>query len=145
MKKMLGVVDLTHTKKVDYLIGLGCDKVKHGNTTLLNHLMGVRDILKEKDAPEYLQDAGLFHSVYGTDYFKPQVTQNRLIVRELIGEQAEMLVWYFCRMTAPRAKKFLELEESTFRDDLFLIEEANRIDSRKEVDRHDWKDFYKDV
>ena len=144
---MLGVVDLTHTNKIDYLIGLGCDKVKHSNTTLLNHLMGVRDILKEKDAPEYLQDAGLFHSVYGTDYFKPQVTQNRLIVRELIGEQAEMLVWYFCRMTAPRAKKFLELEESTFRDDLILIEEANRqeMDSRKELDMHDWKEYYKDV
>lgn len=139
-------MDLTHTNKVDYLIELGCDKVKHSKTTLLNHLIGVRDILQEQGAPEYLQDAGLFHSVYGTTYFKPQVTQNRLIVQDLIGEQAELLVWYFCRMPKPRGAKFAELEESTFRSDLISIEEANRkeAESRKEI-FHDWEDFYNDV
>ena len=33
--------------------------------------------LEELDAPEYLQDAGLFHSVYGTASFKHQSTNDR--------------------------------------------------------------------
>ena len=103
--------DLTSIK-IEYLKALGCDEIKHSKTTLLEHLMGVRDILQEQGAPEYVQDAGLFHSVYGTTYFKPQVTQNRLIVRELIGEQAEELVWIFCKMPAPRGPKFHEWEDS---------------------------------
>lgn len=138
--------DLTSIK-IEYLKALGCDEIKHSKTTLLEHLMGVRDILQEQGAPEYVQDAGLFHSVYGTTYFKPQVTQNRLIVRELIGEQAEELVWIFCKMPAPRGPKFHEWEDSVIKSNLILIEEANRqeMQSRKESDMYDWKEYYNDV
>ena len=37
-------------------------------------------------APQYLQDAGLFHSVYGTVYFMPEggLVENRQNVKDLI-------------------------------------------------------------
>ena len=59
--------------KIQFLKKIGCDEVGHRNQTLLDHLIGVYNLLKSWDAPEYVQDAGLFHSVYGTTYFKPQI------------------------------------------------------------------------
>ena len=52
-------------EKIDFLKSIGADKAPHGDRTLLDHLIGTRDKLKEMGAPEYLQDVGLFHSVYG--------------------------------------------------------------------------------
>ena len=61
--------DLTSTK-IDFLKSIGSDKVNHaGDQTLLDHLVGTMDKLRDMGKPEYLQDAGLFHSVYGTAYF----------------------------------------------------------------------------
>ena len=42
--------------------------------------------------------AGLFHAVYGTTYFKHNLTISREEVRELIGDYAEHLVYTFCSM-----------------------------------------------
>ena len=83
--------DLTFTKKIDFLKSIGSDKVKHSGRTLLEHLIGTRERLKELGAPEYLQDAGLFHSVYGTVYFMPEggLVEDRQNIKDLIGEQAE--------------------------------------------------------
>ena len=82
--------------KIDFLKDLGCDQVKRGDgRSLLAHLIGVRDFLKSRGASEYLQDAGLFHSVYGTASFKHQSTDDRDQVRKLIGAQAEKIVFMF--------------------------------------------------
>ena len=43
--------DLTSTK-IDFLKSLGSDKVKHGDQTLLEHLIGTRDKLKGMGKPE---------------------------------------------------------------------------------------------
>jgi hypothetical protein len=45
-------------------------------------------------------DAGLFHSVYGTEYYEPAAIplSMRAEVRQLIGEEAELLAWLFCTM-----------------------------------------------
>ena len=113
------------TKKIDFLKSLGCDSVKHRNQTLLSHLIGVHDLLKEWDAPEYLQDAGLFHSVYGTTYFKPKMTVDRNAVRELIGTHAEALAAIFCFMPHPRLVGINNEENETLRNDLILLNSAN--------------------
>ena len=65
---------------------LGADKIKHtdGSQTLLDHLIGTRNILKRMDALDYIQDAGLFHSVYGTASFNKQLTSNREEIKQLI-------------------------------------------------------------
>ena len=145
--------------KIDFLKQLGSDKFKHRNQSLLEHLIGVRDILKKWEAPEYVQDGGLFHSVYGTTYFKPQMTTDRDAVRYLIGEKAEELAYWFCFLDPPRSRsndiirKWTKrtdralsisiLENEQLKKDLLLIDKANAEDqANASMDR---LDFYKDV
>ena len=89
------LIDSTITK-IDFLKRLGCEECLHGSDTLLHHLIGTRDLLKHWGAEEYVQDAGLFHSVYGTEYFQPNIKVTRDQVREIIGIKAECLVDMFC-------------------------------------------------
>ena len=129
--------------KIDFLKQLGSDKFKHRNQSLLEHLIGVRDILEKWGAPEYVQDGGLFHSVYGTTYFKPQMTTDRDAVRYLIGEKAEELAYWFCFLDEPRTQRIYILENEQLKKDLLLIDKANAEDQANvSMDR---LDFYKDV
>ena len=75
--------DTIYKKKIDFLKSIGSDKVKHSGGTLLEHLIGTSEELKKLGAPEYLQDAGLFPSVYGTVYFMPDdgLIENRQVVK----------------------------------------------------------------
>ena len=129
--------------KIDFLKQLGSDKFKHRNQSLLEHLIGVRDTLEKWGAPEYVQDGGLFHSVYGTTYFKPQMTTDRDAVRYLIGEKAEELAYWFCFLDPPRSQRISILENEQLKKDLLLIDKANEEDqANASMDR---LDFYKDV
>ena len=70
----------------------------HTNRGLLDHLLGTRQLLVEWEARPALCDAGLFHSVYGTEYYELKAIPltMRHEVRQLIGEEAESLAWLFC-------------------------------------------------
>ena len=114
--------------KIQFLKKIGCDDVGHKNQTLLDHLVGVYNILKSWDAPEYVQDAGLFHSVYGTTYFKPQMITNRKVIQGIIGFQAEVLSYIYCILAAPRIKGILLIEDEPTKKDLLLIDKANEED-----------------
>ena len=127
--------------KIDFLKQLGSDKVKHKNQSLLEHLIGVRDILKKWGVPEYIQDGGLFHSVYGTTYFKPQLTMDRNDVRYLIGEKAEELAYWFCFLDSPRAQRISILENEQLKKDLLLIDKANAEDMAK-TNMMSWEESY---
>ena len=121
--------DLISTK-IDFLKSLGSDKVKHGDQTLLEHLIGTRDKLKGVGKPEYLQDAGLFHSVYGTAYFMPTkgLVDDRQVVKDLIGDQAEEIAWWFCMLAMPRTMQIRDNFEGQLREDLIALDMANRED-----------------
>ena len=127
--------------KIDFLKQLGSDKFKHRNQSLLEHLIGVRDILKKWGAPEYVQDGGLFHSVYGTTYFKPQMTTDRDAVRYLIGEKAEELAYWFCFLDSPRTQRILILENEQLKKDLLLIDKANEEDMAN-ASMMSWEESY---
>ena len=118
--------DLISTK-IDFLKEMGADKTPHRNKTLLEHLIGVSEILKDMDAPEYIQDAGLFHSVYGTAYFRHQTVSDRQVVQDLIGEKAELLAYLFCVLgrVTDRQSEITAIEDKRVRDDLMLIDFAN--------------------
>jgi len=62
------------------------------------HLKGVQAILRYWDAPNYLYNAGLFHSIYGTEGFQGYALplSERDAIRGLIGNKAERLCWIFC-------------------------------------------------
>ena len=60
---------------IDYLKEVGCDKQSHSNgiRSLLHHLVSVSVLLSERGSSDELCKAGLFHSIYGTAVFKPNI------------------------------------------------------------------------
>jgi len=134
---------------------LGADSVSHSGRTLYDHLVGTHDLLLEWGALRHVRLAGLFHSIYGTVYFKPQCLQptlkNRELVSELIGEKAERLAYIFC-VVDRRDILDLNLETDPFRYvvrnardggtilltpqevlDLLMIAQANLVEQREHV------------
>ena len=111
--------------KIDFLKSIGCDKELHSGTTLLEHLIGTRDIVRERGGSEYLQDACLFHSVYGTQKFDYQSTSDREKVKSLIGEKAEELVYIFSMCPYPRVNKINNMYRGQIQEDLLAMDEAN--------------------
>jgi len=127
------VNDLTFTKKIDFLKSIGSDEADHSGRTLLDHLIGTSEKLREMGAPQYLQDAGLFHSVYGTAYFMPEkgLVNDRQIIKDLIGEQAEEIAYWFCVLDKPRITEILKFD-GQLKEDLLTLEKINQLDQMKD-------------
>ena len=136
--------DLYFIKKIDYLKSIGSDKVNHAGKNLLEHLIGTSEKLKELGAKLYLQDAGLFHSIYGTVHFRPNEglvgLDKRDEIQELIGEQAEEVAYWFCIMDIPR---FEQIQKCTgqLKKDLLLLHNANE-DDISENNMMTWDEAY---
>ncbi|WP_182905610.1 DUF6817 domain-containing protein [Microbispora sp. H13382] len=90
-----------HPDKIAFLERHGADALAHSGENLLAHLQGVHALLRSWGARDALCDAGLFHSVYGTEIFPTGAVPPELrpAVRELIGEEAETLVHLFGTVT----------------------------------------------
>jgi hypothetical protein len=76
---------------------------KHLRKSFYEHLFNVYTHLKEQKLPEEVCNAGLFHSIYGTefyDFYSNRITRD--VVRGYIGEYAEELVHIFCSMKKNR-------------------------------------------
>jgi hypothetical protein len=86
--------------KLQFLRAFNVDRLEHTEKGLLSHLLGTRNLLESWGARHALYDAGLFHSVYGTQaYLQTAVPMSRRDeVRAIIGAEAENLVWLFCVM-----------------------------------------------
>ena len=114
--------DLTSTK-IDFLKRLGTEETKHSGGTLLDHLIGVSNILEEMGAPQHVQDAGLFHSIYGTAIFHQQTTADRGVIKSVIGEKAERLVYLFCILgrETNRQTEIAQISDEETRKALMLI------------------------
>jgi len=128
--------------KIDFLKSIGSDKVKHSGGTLLEHLIGTSDILKKSGEPEYLQDAGLFHSIYGTAYFMPDggLVDNRQVVKDLIGEDAEEIAYWFCILDIPRVEQILKFK-GQLKKDLLSLDAAN-IEEQSVSNIMTWEEAY---
>src|SRR6476646_4016281 len=84
-------------EKIRFLTKNAADTIPHSGRTLLDHLIGTHDLLETWPRREAVCDAGLFHSIYGTEHL-PKVTvapSMRFLVRKLIGDEAEKLAWIF--------------------------------------------------
>ncbi|MEZ4240530.1 MAG: hypothetical protein R3F59_31120 [Myxococcota bacterium] len=83
--------------KLSFLREHGVDVLAHSQRDLLAHLLGVRDLLRAWGARASVCDAGLFHSVYGTEVFPTRSVPEGLrpVVRALIGDEAEALAFLF--------------------------------------------------
>ena len=86
--------------RLRFLRKANTEGMPHSDRALLDHLLGTRQLLVEWEARPALCDAGLFHSVYGTQHYEltavPLTMRNE--VQQLIGEEAESLAWLFCMM-----------------------------------------------
>ena len=135
--------DLTFTKKIDFLKSIGSDKIEHSGETLLEHLIGTSEKLKEMGAPQYLQDAGLFHSVYGTVYFMPEggLVEDRQVIKDLIGDKAEEIAYWFCILDKPRNENIWNIKSDKLRQDLIMLEQANQ-DDMSENNIMTWEEAY---
>lgn len=85
-------------EKFRRLIELGAGEFEHVDGTLIAHLEGTRCLLKEWNASEVLQDAGLYHAAYGTLVFSHNEFElsQRNEVAAIIGEAAEQIVYHYC-------------------------------------------------
>ena len=94
-------------------------------------------------APQYLQDAGLFHSVYGTVSFMPDggLVEDRQIIKDLIGDQAEEVAYWFCILDKPRNENIWNIESDKLRQDLIMLEQANQ-DDMSENNIMSWEEAY---
>jgi hypothetical protein len=55
-------------------------------------------ILESEKLTDDVLLAGLYHSIYGTKYFKHDLNISRETVKGLIGQYSEHLVYEFCNM-----------------------------------------------
>ncbi len=74
------------------------DLLQHGRTSLERHLRGVHAMLMAWRQPEHVCLAGLLHSAYSTESFGFELfgRRERSRVRELVGREAEHLIFAFC-------------------------------------------------
>lgn len=88
----------------NWLNAHGAADQAHSGRDLLSHLRGTWTLLHAAGLDESVCLGGLFHSVYGTNVFKPVTVQHseRSEVKALIGERAELLAWLFGHLQRPR-------------------------------------------
>jgi hypothetical protein len=80
------------------LRALGTEEIGHSQRSFFAHLTGTYQLLKDWKNDEEVCQAGLFHSIYGTEFFTVEVVDlaSRDKICALIGERAERLAYYFC-------------------------------------------------
>ena len=126
---------------IEYLKEVGCEKKKHskGTRNLLHHLVSVSAILSERGASDDLCKAGLFHSIYGTSFYKNKTVSldERDKIKELIGVWAETLVYEFCMLPKDRRSAIMKLENGPLRNDLIDLNYANYDEQRMWKEKND--------
>ena len=106
--------------------------VKHSNKTFFEHLLNTTFILEKLNQRKALCVAGLYHSVYGTEFFNfdNSVYFTRDKVKSLIGEEAENIVFEFCSIKKDRLSTILENRKNYNEDmhrNLLHLEYANLL------------------
>jgi hypothetical protein len=106
----------------------------HSGKTFFEHLMNTSNIIKQLyPRKQYLIDAGLFHSIYGTHYYDANLEVSRSEVKRLIGKKAENLVYIFCT-TKNRIETILQNQfDKDIQKDLYVLEYANLLEQNADI------------
>jgi hypothetical protein len=113
--------------------------LKHSGQSFFDHLYNTFLILKSQNLPEDICIAGLFHSIYGTEFYKPNLGINESEIEELIGSRANHLVKCFSENN--RYEKILSnYFNLNIEDDLFLtyMLYANEIEQARRIPTNDF-------
>ena len=84
-----------YKKCIDFLYEKNCHNIKHSNSNFLSHLINTFNILKKWKQHEDLCFAGMFHSIYGNEFFNANLKITREEIKSLIGDNSENLVFKF--------------------------------------------------
>jgi len=119
----------TEQECIEFLIK-NCLGVEHGRDYYISHCLGVYTFLKQLSSPTEICLAGLFHSIYGNEFFNPELNLDRNTIKEYIGERSEDLVNTFCNIE----NRDIAILKNTYnfderkRKDLLFINYANLVD-----------------
>ena len=106
-----------------------------GERSFYQHLLNVHNYLKSQSLPDEVCDAGLFHSIYGTEFYHFQnAAVTRDVVRSYIGEYAEELAYIFCGLRKDRYRCIVNNTpgwDVRLHLDLCRMEYANFWDSKE--------------
>jgi aspartate beta-hydroxylase len=94
----MGHPDRTALSLIAFLEANGAGEMRHGaGRSLLDHLVQTSEIVRRWGQPDWVADAALLHSVYGTDRYREQLLPlaSRGRVRELAGLRAERTAYLF--------------------------------------------------
>jgi hypothetical protein len=96
----------------DFLLGEGIEQIPHTGKSYLAHLVGVYRLMEAQGCTEEVCQAGMFHSIYGTELFQgfKLPLERRPEVRALIGDRAERLAYLNCAMDRASLDRALEQE-----------------------------------
>lgn len=94
-------IDKTLPSSIREIKKRGGHRCWHKHSTFLEHLVGVHNILRLWGEDEITGRVGLLHSAYSNSYvnlalFDPNEESERNIMRDMIGTEAEELVYLFC-------------------------------------------------
>lgn len=73
-------------------------EINHSGKSFFEHLFNTLLHLESRKNKKDILLAGLFHSIYGTEYFQHNLQIPREFIKGLIGEYSEQLVYEFCNM-----------------------------------------------
>ena len=76
-------------RRVCFLRAAHTDWMAHTERGLLDHLLGTRQVLMDWRAQPAVCDAGLFHSVYGTEHYAPAAIGADIAESGLFGWEQE--------------------------------------------------------
>lgn len=90
---------------LDLLRRYHATETPHSGRHLIDHLVGVHDLLEAWGNKPEICRAGLFHSIYGTNIFTHRSAgfDQRPVIRAAIGAPAERLAYLFCSVDRPLA------------------------------------------
>lgn len=128
------IFDIIFNKKVRYIYNLTKNK-NHSERKFFNHLYNTYKMTKKLfPSKQYLADASLYHSVYGTCYYQFNSSVSRKIIKKLIGEKAENLVYIFCSLEDRTNKILMGNFDFEIQKDLYILEYVNLLEQNKNLE-----------
>jgi hypothetical protein len=135
MEKKIKILETHLTNWLNTLTPFGDKSYQIKN--IMNHLKGVAKILKAQDAPDYLIDAGLFHSVYG-EVHNRTASMTSIFTREelidVIGEMAEEIVYRYATIPFNRSINIKNMSDGIMKINLRWLDIANETDQYPQND-----------
>ncbi len=101
----------SYPELINWLKNRDAQYAEFGEGILLDHLEGIFKILSKAKQPEAVCLAGLFYPIYDTQILKAKSVgfEERELVQDLIGKDAEHLVWLSCKLDRSDAlRRFCE-------------------------------------